>query len=183
MSGLLPLTIEDFELRRSSNGTPVLCNKITNSFSLVFYYSTMCQYCQSFLPRFKNLPKMVMGCQFGIINISDRRNAQIIEMSKNTVTPLEYVPFIVLYLKGEPYMQYDGPCDENVVVRFLNSVMEDLRRKFENRNANPNLLSQKHKLDTTTTGQPIIGFDFKKYLTESECLKLLEKDQVSSKRR
>jgi hypothetical protein len=181
MSGLLPLTVEDFELRRSSNGSPVLCNKITNSFSLVFYYSTACQHCQTFLPRFKNLPKMVMGCQFGIVNISDRRNVQIIEMSKNTITPLEYVPYIVLYLRGEPYMQYDGLYDENIVVRFLNSVMEDLRKKFEHRNANT--LVQKPKQDTTTNGQPIIGFDFKKYLTESECLRLLEKEQGTSKRR
>lgn len=185
MSGLLPLTIEDFELRQSSNGANVLCNKIANSFSLVFFYSTMCQHCQTFLPRYKNLPKMVMGCQFGIINISDKRNAQIIEMAKHSITPIEYVPFIILYLRGEPYQQYDGPCDENIICKFLNSVMEDLRRKLEHRNANAksNALTHKPKQDTTTIGQPIVGFDFKKYLTDAECMKLFENKDTNPRRR
>ena len=45
----------------------------------------------------KQLPGTVTGCQFGMINVS--KNKKTIRMSKNTITPLTYVPYIILYYK------------------------------------------------------------------------------------
>jgi thiol-disulfide isomerase/thioredoxin len=176
MSGLLPLTIEDFELQQTSSGSNVLCNKIKNGFSLILFYSSDCPHCQIFLPKYKNLPKMMMGCQFGIINISDRHNRPIINMSKGLATPpIEEVPYIMLYLKGQPLALYNFENDEKTIVRFLNSITADLKKKYQ-QTSTPSSSAQKtlKQQDNTTIGQPIIGFDFKKYLTESECQKLME---------
>ena len=95
MSGLLFLTDDYFKVMSTPKGD-VLGNTI-RCISLVLFFSTQCQYCHQFIPVFKKLPGKVGGCQFGMINISTNRS--VVEKSKNTTSPLSYVPYIVLYVK------------------------------------------------------------------------------------
>lgn len=125
MSGLLFLSSEDFAVQQGTNGN-ILCHNIPG-FSLILFYSTNCVHCQSLIPIFKKLPGTLGGCQFGMINVST--NKKCVMMSQNTNAPIQYVPYIVLYVNGKPFMAYKGPNDEEQIKRFIIDVANNLQQK------------------------------------------------------
>ena len=126
MNGLLYLTSDDFKIVQH-NTKNYLCHRI-NGFSLILFYSTHCDHCNEFIPIFKQLVGSIAGCQFGMMNVM--KNKECVIKSKNTITPLEYVPFIVLYTDGKPYMKYSGPPNVNEIKHFV----VDVANKFINKN-------------------------------------------------
>lgn len=120
MSGLLFLTDDNFSLANTSKGDVLGIS--TRAITLVLFYSTQCPYCEPFIHIFKKMPGTVSGCQFGMINISTNRS--VVEKSKNTIMPLTYVPYIVLYNNGQPIMSYDGPPSEQELQNFIMSIVE-----------------------------------------------------------
>jgi hypothetical protein len=127
MSGLLFLSSEDFHIIKGSKGN-LLCNSI-QGFSLILFYSTQCQHCQTLIPIFKRLPGTIGGCQFGMINVSVPANKLCVRMSADTVAPITYVPYIILYINGRPFMRYQGPYDGNKIIEFVMAVAEKTRTK------------------------------------------------------
>jgi thiol-disulfide isomerase/thioredoxin len=130
MSGLLFLTTEDFVLSKGAKGN-IICNTIPG-FSLILFYSTQCPHCKNLIPIFKKLPGSISGCQFGMVNISSNKN--LIQMSKNTILPINYVPLIILFINSKPYMIYKGPHDGNEIKRFIIEVYQKVnnKQKFSN---------------------------------------------------
>jgi thioredoxin-like negative regulator of GroEL len=125
MSGLLFLTSDDFYVQNGSSGK-VLRTSI-RGFSLILFYSTQCQYCQSLIPIFKKLPGTIGGCQFGMINVS--QNRQVVMMSKETISPITYVPYIVLFIDSVPFMRYNGPSDAGEIRRFVFEISQKVQSK------------------------------------------------------
>jgi len=125
MSKLLYLTDDDFRIVDGPDGK-TLCMSI-KGFSLVLFYSKQCIHCHSFIPKFKQIPQMVSGCQFGLVNVSS--NVNIVKMSESTVSPIKYVPYILLYINGKPFMQYDGPRTSKDVREFIVNVSKQLNEK------------------------------------------------------
>lgn len=127
MSGLLFLTSDDFEIQRGQKGA-IMCNDIPG-FSLILFYSTHCQYCKPLVTIFKQLPGTIGGCQFGMINVS--ANKKCVQMSRQTIAPVSYVPYIVLYINGKPFMIYKStsPYDANEIRRFVIEVANNVRKK------------------------------------------------------
>jgi hypothetical protein len=112
MSGLLFLAAEDFHVAAEAKGR-VMCNAIPG-FSLILFYSTQCDHCQGLIPIFKKLPgTVVSGCQFGILNVSTNRKC--VAMSKGTLSEIQYVPYIVMYM--------------NEISRFVVEVSKRIRTK------------------------------------------------------
>lgn len=158
MSGLQFLTSDEFQIQRGTKG-PILCTTL-QGFSLVLFYSTQCQYCQSLIPIFKKLPGSVAGCQFGMINVS--RNKQCVMMSRQTIAPITEVPYIVLYVGGKPYMRYKGPHDQAEIGRFIIEVSQKVQT---NQNFNKDDQRIKNNEQTGipdfTIGKPLFGPDNK----------------------
>lgn len=163
MSGLLFLTHEDFSIGKSDDG-PILCNSI-KGLSLILFYSTQCTYCQKFIPIFKRLPGSINGCQFGMINIS--QNKPTVLMSRQTISPITYVPLIILYFNGKPYMIYTGPYDENEIKRFVIEVANSIinRQKIVNEEKVKNTGKG---IPEYTIGHPLCGDDERCYLEFDE---------------
>lgn len=130
MSGLLFLSSDDFVLSKGTKGN-ILCTSIPG-FSLILFYSTQCPHCQNLLPIFKRLPGSINGCQFGIINVSTNKNC--IRLSKDTISPITYVPYIILYINGRPFLRYSGPSIESEIRRFVFEVAQKVqsKQKFSN---------------------------------------------------
>jgi thioredoxin-like negative regulator of GroEL len=86
-------------------------------------------------------------------------------MSKQTIAPLQYVPYIVLYIDGKPFMRYDGPQDEVEIRRFILEVANQIQEKpnFANSVANG-----KKALPAYTIGQPVCGEQDVCYLEYNE---------------
>jgi thiol-disulfide isomerase/thioredoxin len=125
MSGLLFLTSDDFQVQRGTKGN-IMCHGIPG-FSLILFYSTHCTHCQTLIPIFKKMPGTINGCQFGMINVSTNRKC--VQMSKNSIAPVSYVPYIVLYINGRPFMVYKGPYDEGEIRRFIIEVANSVQKK------------------------------------------------------
>ena len=130
MSGLLFLAIEDFKQADGNRGT-IMCTEIPG-FSLILFYSTQCNFCQNMIPIFRRLPGSISGCQFGMINVTKHKD--IVRLSKDTIAPITYVPYIILYHNGRPYMRYDGPAKHEDIQNFIVDVANSLqtRQSFTN---------------------------------------------------
>jgi len=126
-SGILFLTADDFEITKGTKG--YMLTNFIKDFSLVLFYSPQCPYSQQLLPIFKKLPSSFGGCQFGILNVSSASNKKIIELSKNTITPITYVPLIILYVKSKPLLLYEGPADIEEIKRFILEVSKKIQNK------------------------------------------------------
>ena len=76
---------------------------------------------------FKQLPRYIQGCKFGMLNIS--KNHKLVEIAKNTIAPLEYVPYIILYTNGKPFMRYEGNPNIESIKQFILDVQKNLKHK------------------------------------------------------
>lgn len=159
MSGLLFLSTEDFQLTKATKGNIMSTN--IPGFSLILFYSTQCQHCQSLIPIFKQLPGNVGGCQFGMINVNN--NKQCILMSRETIAPINVVPYIILYINGKPYMRYQGPHDSKEIIRFIVEVSQKVqnRQTFTKTEEVKDVKKQKSKgiIPAYTIGNPLYGDD------------------------
>ena len=122
MAGLLNLTANDFSLGKGQKGS-LLYNNIRH-YSVVLFYATTCEYCKPYLQIFKKLPGNVAGCTFGITNIQS--NMSIVALSRQTISPIDFVPLIIYYVDGRPFMKYNGEADGTQIVEFIVDVTEKL---------------------------------------------------------
>lgn len=147
MSSLLFLSTDDFMLSKGENGD-VLHHDI-RGFSLILFYSKQCVYCQQIIPVFKRLPEIVTGCQFGMVNVSI--NKSLIGMSMKSITPIKYVPLLILYINGRPYMLYKGPPEENDIRRFILEVSNAVQESGFSQ------VTKERGIPAYTIGTPLCG--------------------------
>lgn len=150
MNGLIFFSSDDFFIDKGAKG-PVLCTNV-KGFSLVFFYSTACTHCQSFIPIFKRLPGTIGGCQFGMINVS--KNKDVIRLSRDTIAPINYVPYICLYVNGRPFIRYDGPHDEGELRKFIIEVANKMQSKEKFAHNNVKEPEKGNGIPAYTIGQP-----------------------------
>ena len=156
MPGLLFLNAQDFLTVSEKAGNLLCINQ--DGLSLVLFYSTKCDHCHNLIPIFKQLPNIVSGCNFAMINVTN--NKQVVQMSKNTVAPLTYVPYIVLYVNGKPFMRYDGPHDINELQRFVIEVSKKVAsQQFVKEEQQPQQKEEKKKeeIPAYCVGKPYCG--------------------------
>jgi thiol-disulfide isomerase/thioredoxin len=152
MSGLLFLSSDDFNVQRGTKGN-IMCHQIPG-FALILFYSTYCVHCQGLIPIFKNLPGTIGGCHFGMVNVSTYKDC--VEMSKNTIAPITYVPYIVLYINGKPFMSYKGPYDENEIKKFVIDVANNVQKKQQFSDPSINQ-PKKSAIPEYSIGKPVCG--------------------------
>lgn len=125
MSGILFMGSDDFCVRAGEKGN-MLCLSGWKGLTLVMFYSKECQFCHKLINKFKQLPTIVNGCKFAMCCIN--RHFDIVERSKNTIAPIEYVPDVILYVDGAPYIRYDGPHEVEDIRSFIFNVYERLQK-------------------------------------------------------
>ena len=157
MSGLLFLQSGDFSVQQGAKGE-ILCNSI-RGISLILFYSTKCNYCQNLIPIFKRLPGSIGGCQFGLINISLEKD--VIRMSSGTIAPISYVPLIILFVHGKPFIRYDGPHEEEDLRNFLIDVTRKLQAKdrFSQQKDGKKGKDEDREIPLYSVGVPLCGED------------------------
>ena len=126
MSGILFLGNDDFQIRQGDQGMLLTLTYDSKGLTLVLFYSKECPYCDSLINKFKQLPNFVNGCQFAMVNVN--RNMSVVERSKNTVAPITYVPDVILYVNGMPYIRYDGPHDIHHIKEFIVSIYQKIQK-------------------------------------------------------
>ena len=126
MSGILFLGNDDFQIRQGDQGMLLTLTYDSKGLTLVLFYSKECPYCDSLINKFKQLPNYVNGCQFAMVNVN--RNMSVVERSKNTVAPITYVPDVIMYVNGMPYIRYDGPHDIQHIKEFIVSLYQKIQK-------------------------------------------------------
>ena len=159
-TGLLFLDSDDYYRTEGQKG-PILCHKI-KGLSLIFYYSTECPHCQSFIPEFKKLPGRIGGCQFGMVNVN--KNVKLIKLSQNTIAPIQFVPYIMLYVDGKPFIRYDGEHNLGMIMDFI----VDVNKKLQQREQFLNQERQKQMAMMQQKGMQGIQQGFKQNQNEME---------------
>jgi thioredoxin-like negative regulator of GroEL len=115
MVALLFLDNGDFEIKPQQEGD-ALHTKLTG-FSLILFYSTQCTHCKTLVPVFKQLPTAIGGCQFAMMNVSN--NKETVLSSQKTITPIKYVPLVMLYIDGKPVSQHSGAHTIEAISEFV----------------------------------------------------------------
>ena len=151
------LTNEDFSVEQI-NSSKLLFSNI-KGISVIMFYSTKCGHCQSLIPIFKTLPKMIPNCQFGMVNIDLYK--QVIAMSRETIDPIKFVPYIVLYANRRPIIKYSGPHNLNEIARFVAEVSKTLasqqffqQQQQEMMSGKKHPQKEEHRIPEYTTGIP-----------------------------
>ena len=152
MNGLLFLESDDFHITKGNRGD-VMATDIPG-FSLLLFYSTACEHCHKVIPIFKRLPGSIGGCQFGMINVSN--NKECVMMSNKTIAPIKYVPYILFYVNGKPFMRYNGEYDLEQIRKFVVEVAVHVKsnQQFTKEKDNPNT---RNKIPMYSVGQPLYG--------------------------
>lgn len=124
MNNFYYLTHDDFSIDENGMKGPVLCLNAEGIFVVLFHADQgRCVHCEEAIPEFKKLPKMFPQVLFGMCNMN--KYPQVYSMSKKTIVPFKYVPYIILYYNGRPFMRYEG---DNKVVDLAEFVQEVLSR-------------------------------------------------------
>ena len=124
-TGLFFLNDDNFNVQTDPNGKKLCVN--IEGYSLVFFYSQNCTHCQQLIPIYKKLPNAVGGCTFAMVNIN--ASSGVVAKSKATQAPIKYVPLIVLYISGKPFMRYDGPHKFEEIKRFVIEIATKMSKK------------------------------------------------------
>ena len=136
MNNLYHLTSNDFYIEPTADGKKVMCMDSRGLFLVMFHANPdRCQHCEETLPEFRKLPQRMGNCKFALVNLN--ANPDLVKMSKMTKAPIEYVPFIVLYVNGRPFLKYEGDRTLPAFMEFLQEVMQKLQSKqsfIENKN-------------------------------------------------
>lgn len=129
MSGIHFLVEDDFILKQGDRGAVLSLVYETRGLTLVLFYKTEPNGRnpnESLVNRFKMLSNYINGCKLAMINID--RNVNIIEKSKNTIAPITFVPDLLLYVNGFPYVRYDGAFD----IQQISNFIVDISQKINN---------------------------------------------------
>lgn len=72
----------------------------------VMFMNDSCVYCKDVYPAFKALSNSPnINCMFAVMNV-ELDDRKILTMSKYTSTPIEYVPYMIMYVDGRPHSQF-----------------------------------------------------------------------------
>jgi hypothetical protein len=133
MQSIINLREDDFTLDNGSKGKVMITG--IKGVSLVMFFSLACPISAQLLPEFKRLPQIVNGCKFCILNVN--QNQGIVRMSQATIAPIEVVPYLVLYVNGRPFLQYDDEPTLYKIVSFLQYSLRliDSKKSFVDKGA------------------------------------------------
>jgi thiol-disulfide isomerase/thioredoxin len=126
MSGILFYGSADFSLRQGENGSLLCLTYDAPGLTLVLFYSNHCEYCENLIKKFKQLPGIFNGCQFSMVNVS--QHPDIPERSSNTTAAITYVPDVILYVNGSPYIRYDGPHEIDQITNFIVEIYKKVQQ-------------------------------------------------------
>lgn len=121
MSNIYYVNANDF-----GNENGHLVNNI-GGICLVMFHSARCPHCVTFVPEFKRLPGTIMGINFGLCCVDDTNRA-IVEMSRQSSTPINAVPKFILYVDGRPFVEYSGQRSRQNVIAFLQEMSVKLNQ-------------------------------------------------------
>lgn len=91
---------------------------------LLFIKMDGCPGCSSFYPIFQELSKLDKRVNYVIFDITNPSNKQVVAMSRESTTPIESVPLILIYNDGSPVAKYKGKKTFEGVQGFITAILK-----------------------------------------------------------
>lgn len=168
---LIELNADSFRKLKGSKGY-VLGIPNANNLTFVMFYSTQCEYCDQAMPelarlsrhlRENNLPIQVAVCDVG-------KNRAVIKEAADTVDPIKYVPYSVIYLKDRPYVRYNGNKVAEEIYKYLIEVMRriDTKQQFVRADARQGQQQDDEEKEEMPQG-PSMGVPYNMVTEQSVC--------------
>ncbi len=140
MAGLAILTDRDFELREIKQQSGLIpgtaqapsqyrMHHRIQGLSLVLFYANSCGFCQKLQTIYKQLPGKVQGVTFAMANVA-LNEKRLTRMSLSSDKPIKYVPYLVIYKDGEPFLDYQGPHTIQSISQTMYEVATKNPRQF-----------------------------------------------------
>ena len=123
MNSVKQLSDHEFILQPRKNGNILACT--LKGFSLIVFKTSNCPYCSQLGPVLTSLSKKIPQCKFAMANVTNY--PKILEASRKSIKPIDYVPFIIFYVNSKPFLEYKGDKSENGIGNFVMSVMNQLQ--------------------------------------------------------
>lgn len=126
MASLLFLTSEDFAISQGPKGPVLSCG--IRGYTLILFYSDSCAICrEKSIPMFRRLPGTINGVQFGMTKV----DSKLVELSRQTIKPFTYVPCMILFIDGKPFMEYKDNSQYNPdnLRKFILDVYTNLQSR------------------------------------------------------
>ena len=113
-------TPDDFTMVKTPKGNLVQLLNIELVVVLFYKNEENRQHSNEFIRVFEEIEKTDVECKFGIINVDEY--PEQLALAANTKTPIHYVPYVVIYVHGRPYMSYAGKIDSVELVKLITYV-------------------------------------------------------------
>jgi len=115
------LTSDNFYVDDGKNGK-LLCTTQKDLLFVFFYKGDgSCDACKAMMPSFQQLGKYVPEVKYAIINVDEQKDA--IRKSLKTISPIKYVPYLILFVNNKPFLRYDGGKDLKDMINFLKDLL------------------------------------------------------------
>lgn len=107
----------------------VLCCTQNKGVMFVFFYlgDGQCQNCETMKPDFMSLVNEMPQIQYAMVDIG--KNMEIASKSKQTVAPITYVPYLIVYVNGRPFLRYDGGKSKQEMKNFLKELLANIPKE------------------------------------------------------
>jgi len=89
---------------------------------LLFIKMEGCAGCSAFFPIFQELARMDKRVNYAVFDITSQTEKSVVRLSRDTTTPIETVPLILIYNNGVPYAKYRGKKTLEGVQGFITSI-------------------------------------------------------------
>ncbi len=89
----------------------------------VFFYKGdgSCKSCKEMMPEFQQLAKYVPEIKYAVVNVDEQKD--VIRKSLKSISPIKYVPYLIVFAQNKPFLRYDGGKTLNDMVAFLKDLL------------------------------------------------------------
>lgn len=122
LRGPISLTDQDYRVIELPDGRKRLTIGVRGP-TLVYYYSRVCEGCKKFTPEYiQHVAPRAQQVNIAMCN-PRLNNDTVARMSQGTNTPIQYVPYFVLYIDGMPIMEYNLEKSASAILKFLEDIV------------------------------------------------------------
>lgn len=117
---MLDLTPANFNIIKTPKGD--LVEYVDKELTVILFYKNEenSKFSDEFKRVFAEIEETEFECKFGTINVDEY--PEQLELASKTKTPINYVPYVVVYAQGRPYMSYSGKIDSVELVKLITYV-------------------------------------------------------------
>lgn len=83
-----------------------------------------CDNCKLLKPEFMKLPNIIPQINYALVDL--KAYPGIAKKTIGTVAPITYVPYLIVFVDGRPFLRYDGGKSSTEMAQFLRELLNNI---------------------------------------------------------